>query len=747
VELISQGRYRLALSTAVALSLVFGCRRVAEPDGRTAASEIDSIPSRERFIPNDGLRVSIRLSQSVVRVGETTTITARFENIGTSVLLLNPHLIGGARLDETRTLPGCSSNADYIYRTITRADFVNLPPSASWETELSPRFSTERRAAARIALALPPGKHRIAFRYSNYPDCLFTRYDPYLIDARVWEGQIDAVPVTLTVTSLEPADERAVIDRLEEGSASDEDISVMTLQDTQTALVAVLKYFAIHPTHRSRVLNALRASPHPDVARRVLEEVRKLDSREHELDWTLLAILVRERGRCDSWSALVALLEASSPGRTYDFGEAVSTLASQCPEVAEQLRATVRNARLPERSRGDAAAFLGWLGSKADAPLLIELLREPGLSPATREAAVTALGRVGGDEARAALLAALEDTTYRSIRSVVVAALAREGGSDVESALVGHLDSRDPYVVMRILSALGQLKAHSAVRDVVRLLKHPNPAVRLYAAGFLEGNADGGIVPEMRLAVADRDDGVRARALFYLARHADTASLETFERYAGSTKQGDREGAIAGLRRVGTADSVRAIRPLLDSKDASVRSYTTLAIEELTFRTWRPPHRFEPVAPAGFDAWLGQQRDRTRRDWALDALGREPGPDVVSQQSRLVEKQRAIDYLDGLRNRSLLPVFERSAGSENYAVRIRAADAIAVFDKPRARRLLVRELESRFLGACSASHRSLERLTGRSFALECERPRERIAAKAAWSAILTGLESDLIRAN
>jgi HEAT repeat protein len=724
------------LLTVAALSMVLGCRHPDAPARDTAAPAIDSLPDRERFVANNDLRVSLRLSKAVVHVGETPTITARFENTGTAAILLNPRLVGGVFQEGTALGSACISNADYVIRTLTRADFVYLPPSGSWDVELYRNLTGG--VASIAALTLPPGEYRLAFRYTNYPDCLFTRYDPYVIDGRVWEGQIEASPVSLVVTSMEPADERAVVERLEGGSATDQDISLLALQDTQTALEALLKDFTNRTAHRSRILSALRKTPHPDAVRRILEGAMKVDARD--LDWQLLAILVRERGRCDSWPSLAALLDADSADRTYEFGDAVAALASQCPAVAEQLRTTVRDAKQPEQRRAHAAAFLGWIGSEADVALLIDLLHEPGLPVAT-SAAIEALGRIGGDRARTALLGALDDASYRRLHVSVVAALAREGGSDVESALLRRLDSPDPFLVMRILSALDQMKAHGAVPDVVRLLKHRNPVLRQYAASFLEGNAGDDIAPQMRLVVNDKDDGVRARALHYLARHVDTASLQTFERYVGSTKQGDREGAIAGLRRVGTAESARAIRPLIDRGPAAVRSYAVLAFEELTFRTWRPVYRSEPVTPIEMDAWLGGQRDRTRRDWALDALARDPGDDQSSKFERQLEKQRALDYLSGLRDTLLLPVFERSARSQDYSVRIRAAEAIAAFDERRARRLLVRELESRFIAACSESHRSLERLTGRSFVIDCENARARIDARTAWGAIVTALES------
>lgn len=280
--------------------------------------------------------------------------------------------------------------------------------------------------------------------------------------------------------------------------------------------------------------------------------------------------------------------------------------------------------------------------------------------------------------------------------------------------------------------ALRQLDARAAAPDVVPLLNHSNATIRVLAVGVVEQAADNRFVPAMRSAATDLDTRVRAQALSYLAKH-DAASLPQFEQAAGSPNQDVREAGIAGLRRRGTAGSASVIRPLLESSSPSVRSYTALALEALTFRSWSRPGSTERFDGAAFDAWLAQNRSRSRRDWALDALARSGGNSSGWSGN---QKVQALEYLDAQGDSISQPVFERMLQDRDGAVRMRAAQAIAQVDRPRAGQLLPRKLDSRLLWACATANSNLNRLTGRELTLDCENPRARSEAKARWTEVL-----------
>jgi HEAT repeat protein len=89
----------------------------------------------------------------------------------------------------------------------------------------------------------------------------------------------------------------------------------------------------------------------------------------------------------------------------------------------------------------EAAAFaVGETGDRQACPRLADIARSHA-DPLCREAAVAALGAIGGDAGRAAVLDALHDTP--AVRHRAVVALAAFSGSEVETALRARLSDRD----------------------------------------------------------------------------------------------------------------------------------------------------------------------------------------------------------------------------------------------------------------------------------------------------------------
>lgn len=695
------------------------------------------IPTIERFASSDDLRVSLHLSDATVPIGEAPVVTARFRNAGRDVLYLNPRQARMAHAVERGTSPGCTSQAHIASRAITVKDLVRLEPSQTWETRVLPGPTAESPTGLRSGFALSRGTHQIGFRYTNYPDCLFTRYDPYEITARVWEGQIDAAPVTLTVTALDAKTERILIDRLDRGTIDDGDLAELALQDTSTALDGLIKHLATSGGPGPRVLDAIRQNPSPDLVPRVLAQIDRNDPRVERISWMMLGLLFRHRPDCRMWPFIVRHLDTTRGTLAYEFGESVALHAPRCPAIAADLRAIVGKRDVPLRDRAQAAALLGRLRDSTDVPLLVALLDEPpGPGPEAtrfRAAVVEALGRIGGDRAVMALIGAFRDSPRNAaILDPIAAALRSANDPRVVRALVERLDTANAQLLVQILIGVRQLDARAAAPDVVPLLNHPNPTIRVSAAGVIEQAADDRFVPAMRRAATDPDASVRARALLYLAKH-DAASLPQFEQAAGSPNQEVREAGFTGLRRFGTADSASVIRPLIESSNAFVRSYTARALEALTFRSWSRPGGAGHFDAAAFDAWLAQNRSRSRRDWALDALER---PVRKSLGWSWNERVQALEYLDAQQDSASRPVFERMLQDRDAAVRMRAAQAIGQVDRHRAGHLLLRELDSRLLGACVTANSNLGRLTGRELTLDCENPWARSEAKARWTEVL-----------
>jgi hypothetical protein len=340
-------------ATSVCVLVVAGWLSMQTARAAASQSPADNpIPAIERLAASDDLRISLRLSNSTAPVGETPAITVRFRNAGRDVLDLNPRQATMAHVvkDGSPLAPGCTSQAYIVPRAITVKDLVRLEPSQTWETRVLPGPTAEAPTGLRAGFTLSPGAHQIGFRYTNYPDCLFTRYDPYEINARVWEGQIDAMPVTLKVTALDLKAERMLIDRLDRGAIDDRDVIVLALQDTSTALDALMKHVATNSGQRHRALDVMRWNPSPDLVPRLIAHLERTDPRIERIDWMMLGLLFRDREDCRMWPFIAKHLDTSRGTLAYEFGESVARHAPRCPAIAADLRAAVGNPDVPPRA-------------------------------------------------------------------------------------------------------------------------------------------------------------------------------------------------------------------------------------------------------------------------------------------------------------------------------------------------------------------------------------------------------------
>jgi HEAT repeat protein len=694
----------MRLALIVTLAWVAGCgSSTQEPRAAESVSLLEALPQAEIRTPNDDLRVSIRMSPDAVVLGDAPTIIARFENVGSTDLYLNPHLITGAFLPDRAKPIGCVTQMDYGIRMLSPGDFIRLAPSTSWERQIDPDWGAYGTTRQRFAHEVVPGVHRVSFRYMNYPDCRHIRYDPYRIGIRVWEGQIDAPALSLTIRPLARDSERALIARVRDGRSTD--LALLLAQNSAAANDALANLLAQDPT-----------SP-----------------------WRM-ATFVRERADCRIWSSFSPLVGHSRNDIEQPLtADLVAAFVARCPAVQIALRAALADESQPPDVRRHAARLLAKLRLRGDVPLLVAALRsrpadDPARSHRAREGAALALGEIGGDQARTALIEALQDPAHTRIHDSIANALGQVGGPGAAAALIGQLSSSDSSLVLRVILSLRQLSAKSATPDLVRLLKHRNTTIRIYAASALDAIADGGIQAEMKAALADSDANVQMSALFYLAKHGNASLAPLFEERAGAPHQYVREAARRGLNNLGTASSVQKIRPLLASESRAVRLSTVPVLEQLTFRPWQPRDGTE-MRLADFDAWWRIEGGKSRRDWAVEALERPSTASPMAWSPDRTAKVSALAYLDRQRDPAFAPIFLAQTRDEDWAVRIRAVEALGRFDRLAAVRLLIREFDGRYVAACTTANEALERLTGERVPVDCESPDSRGDARARWRAI------------
>ena len=197
-----------------------------------------------------------------------------------------------------------------------------------------------------------------------------------------------------------------------------------------------------------------------------------------------------------------------------------------------------------------AAHALGQIGAAA-LPALAAVLHDR--NQRVREAAVDALGAIGGPSAVPALAAALGDDRSQ-LRQAAAKALAAIGGDDARTALLPALCHKDPATRVTAVQALGRLGDTRSVGALASALSDREKAVREGAIAAL-GQLGSSDAAEALLAAyegADRD-----------VRHAAAEVLRALAWSAATPRQRAFRAVIGGDFAAAVAEGHVAVEPLL----------------------------------------------------------------------------------------------------------------------------------------------------------------------------------------
>jgi hypothetical protein len=211
-------------------------------------------------------------------------------------------------------------------------------------------------------------------------------------------------------------------------------------------------------------------------------------------------------------------------------------------EGLRRLRAAAVSPEVDAAVRRQAIQAQGYGRDGAALPSLLRIAEsEPGLA----DEAVRAIGRIGGQEATAAL-AGLLGQGAEELGAVVVRALGemREVASrDVLLDELARREAGDPFVVP-LLNALSELPIHRGSELIVGLLASPEPETRRAAAWALVEATGAGVHEGLAAAARhDSDEDVRPAALEALERRAtpdDSSWL--VERIGDAARSADERG-------------------------------------------------------------------------------------------------------------------------------------------------------------------------------------------------------------
>jgi HEAT repeat protein len=158
--------------------------------------------------------------------------------------------------------------------------------------------------------------------------------------------------------------------------------------------------------------------------------------------------------------------------------------------------------------RNAAARAFQALGTEATAAL-VELAKDRNTR--AREAAVAALGGIGGADAERALVTALQDGRS-SVRQLAVQALARSAAAGSIGSLSAALDHRDPATRRSAIDALADMKGADAGRALARLTRDGDRGVREAVVHALARQGSAEAIDALRAVCGGQDRELRQLA-------------------------------------------------------------------------------------------------------------------------------------------------------------------------------------------------------------------------------------------
>jgi len=258
-------------------------------------------------------------------------------------------------------------------------------------------------------------------------------------------------------------------------------------------------------------------------------------------------------GQLRSESSRQVLLTALKAKQGAIRGAALTALARRKDEQAES--AALAGLDDPDPSvRRHAIDALGRLHSVKAVPRLVKITGDVD-RPDEAVAAVGSLSSIGGEKAKAAVIAALRSKNTR----VRWQAARLASGADAVQPLIAALRDEDPDVREAAAIRLGHLGDKRAVKPLIAALDDPKRGIQRSAANALGDLGDASAVPAL-IAALDHD----ARMVVYRAAEA--------------------------LGRIGDKRAATSLRRLLKHKDASVRNAAAEALYRMGEPSpWKPP--------------------------------------------------------------------------------------------------------------------------------------------------------------
>jgi HEAT repeat protein len=201
---VSEVRIRAALVVALSAALIVSVQ------GQQPAPKVGAIPSIERYVPQQGLRVRLTVKKPAVAAFEDPGFTVHLDNVGATTIYVNRSIAPNLYIygkDGALIPPVSGWITEAIVVELKRGTLTALRPGQTFSrpvrAEQHPRYdmgngaSYTDRSSDTGRLMLGAGSYTARFVYVNTPG-FPNEYGPRNIPD-VWEGRIESEPVAFTV--------------------------------------------------------------------------------------------------------------------------------------------------------------------------------------------------------------------------------------------------------------------------------------------------------------------------------------------------------------------------------------------------------------------------------------------------------------------------------------------------------------------------------------------------------------------
>jgi serine/threonine-protein kinase len=332
---------------------------------------------------------------------------------------------------------------------------------------------------------------------------------------------------------------------------------------------ALLAFLGKEDVSVSALIDVLKACRQRLNSRELLRCAYELEPREKAAVFRI----IHDIATADLVPDLLNRLEGKDPSVRVHIIEVLSKFNQ--PDVARALEQQLKDRNKAVRKA--ALMAIETMPGERNVALLCAILRDPDLE--ARGKAVDLIVQARHPDTMKHLVEVLRDEAEDSRRAAVE---VLNGIADVATLkyLLAALEDQDWWVRSRAFDALAKISGPKVMDAVLQLVRDQDENIRRSAIEILNQTKDERAVEHLMAATSDKDWWVRERAADALAEIGSSRAVPALVRMLGGDPR-SMPAAVRALGRVGDAQVLASLMPLLDHADKAVRLEAVGAVARL----------------------------------------------------------------------------------------------------------------------------------------------------------------------